>query len=421
MKFFEFDTIREIFSTMRQSKLRTFLTGFSVAWGIFMLIVLLGSGKGLQNGVSSNFSNYAVNMVNVWPRRTNMPYKGFKAYRRLRFRDQDMEMLKNHFPQIDKASGIISLYGSTVSYGKEYGNYGINGVMPDYKDIRMLSIEAGNGRFINNIDMSEERKVVVINQRVADNLFRGEEPLGKYVQIGGIAFMVVGLETKTSNDENGYCYIPHSTAQTIYNRRGYTDEFYFTVTGMDSPEANEAFTLALRKTLARSLIVHPDDTAAIGVWNMAENYVQTMRIFSTIQLFVFIIGLCTLVAGIVGVGNIMVITVKERTREFGIKKAIGASPSNILNSILIESVIITGIFGYIGMVLGIGTLELLSLIMENTTGTGGDGPKVFLNPSVDLNIVLVATGILIASGLLAGYFPARRAVNIKPVEAMRAE
>ena len=421
MKFFEFDTIREIFSTMRQSKLRTFLTGFSVAWGIFMLIVLLGSGKGLQNGVSSNFSNYAVNVVNVWPRRTNMPYKGFKAYRRLRFRDQDMEMLKNHFPQIDKASGIISLYGSTVSYGKEYGNYGINGVMPDYKDIRMLSIEAGNGRFINNIDMSEERKVVVINQRVADNLFRGEEPLGKYVQIGGIAFMVVGLETKTSNDENGYCYIPHSTAQTIYNRRGYTDEFYFTVTGMDSPEANEAFTLALHKTLARSLIVHPDDTAAIGVWNMAENYVQTMRIFSTIQLFVFIIGLCTLVAGIVGVGNIMVITVKERTREFGIKKAIGASPSNILNSILIESVIITGIFGYIGMVLGIGTLELLSLIMENATGTGGDGPKVFLNPSVDLNIVLVATGILIASGLLAGYFPARRAVNIKPVEAMRAE
>jgi len=339
----------------------------------------------------------------------------------LRFRDQDMEMLKNHFPQIDKASGIISLYGSTVSYGKEYGDYRINGVMPDYKDIRMLSIEAGNGRFINNIDMSEERKVVVINQRVADNLFRGEEPLGKYIQIGGIAFMVVGLETKTSNDENGYCYIPHSTAQTIYNRRGYTDEFYFTVTGMDSPEANEAFTLALRKTLARSLIVHPDDTAAIGVWNMAENYVQTMRIFSTIQLFVFIIGLCTLVAGIVGVGNIMVITVKERTREFGIKKAIGASPSNILNSILIESVIITGVFGYIGMVLGIGTLELLSLIMENATGTGGDGPKVFLNPSVDLNIVLVATGILIASGLLAGYFPARRAVNIKPVEAMRAE
>jgi putative ABC transport system permease protein len=269
--------------------------------------------------------------------------------------------------------------------------------------------------------MSEERKVVVINQRVADNLFRGEEPLGKYVQIGGIAFMVVGLETKTSNDENGYCYIPHSTAQTIYNRRGYTDEFYFTVTGMDSPEANEAFTLALRKTLARSLIVHPDDTAAIGVWNMAENYVQTMRIFSTIQLFVFIIGLCTLVAGIVGVGNIMVITVKERTREFGIKKAIGASPSNILNSILIESVIITGIFGYVGMVLGIGTLELLNLIMENATGTGGDGPKVFLNPSVDLNIVLVATGILIASGLLAGYFPARKAVNIKPVEAMRAE
>jgi putative ABC transport system permease protein len=263
--------------------------------------------------------------------------------------------------------------------------------------------------------------VVVINQRVADNLFRGENPLGKYIQIGDIAFIVVGVETKTSNDENGYCYIPHTTAQTIYNRRGFTDEFYFTVTGMESPEANEAFTVALRKALARALVVHPDDTAAIGVWNMAENYVQTMRIFSTIQLFVLIIGLCTLVAGIVGVGNIMIITVKERTREFGIKKAIGASPANILNAVLVESIMITGVFGYIGMILGIGLLELLSLIMDNATSGGADGPKVFLNPSVDLTIVMIATGILIVAGLLAGYFPARKAVNIKPVEAMRAE
>lgn len=419
MKFLEFDTVAEIFSTMRKSKLRTFLTGFSVAWGIFMLIVLLGAGKGLQNGVSANFSNDAVNMVNVWPRRTSMPYQGFKAYRRLRFKDQDLELLKKHFPQIDKASGIISLYGHTVSYGKEYGNYSINGVMPDYKDIRTLKIEAGKGRFINTIDMLKERKVVVINQRVADNLFREEEPLGKYIRIGDIAFLVVGLETKTSNDENGYCYIPHSTAQTIYNKRGYTDEFYFTVRGMDSPQANEAFELALRKTLASSLIVHPDDTAAFGVWNMAETYVQTKRIFSTLQLFVLIIGLCTLVAGIVGVGNIMVITVKERTREFGIKKAIGASPANILTAVLVESIMITGIFGYLGMILGIAVLEVLDLLMDQMAG--GGGPKIFLNPSVDLNIVLIATGILIVSGLLAGYFPAKKAVNIKPVEAMRAE
>lgn len=421
MKFFEFDTITEIFSTMRQSKLRTFLTGFSVAWGIFMLIVLLGSGKGLQNGVTANFSDEAVNMVNVWPRRTNIPYKGFKTNRRLRFRDKDMELLIHTFPQIDKASGLISRYGNTISYGKEYGNYSFNGVMPDYKDIRMLKFEAGNGRFINEMDILEQRKVIVINKRVAENLFRDEQPLGKYVQAGSIPFLVVGVETKASNDENGYCYIPHSTAQTIYNQRGFTDEFYFTVTGMESPEANEAFTANLRKTLARALVVHPDDNAAFGVWNMAENYVQTVRIFLTIQLFVFIIGLCTLVAGIVGVGNIMIITVKERTREFGIKKAIGASPANILQSVLIESIMITSVFGYVGMMLGIGLLEVLGMIMNNAAGSGGDGPKVFLNPSVDLTTVLIATGILIVSGLLAGYFPARKAVNIKPVEAMRAE
>ena len=216
--------------------------------------------------------------------------------------------------------------------------------------------------------------------------------------------------------------MPHSTAQRIYNRADNTDDIYFTVNGLYTGEANEEFGKQIRKTLNRALIVHPDDESAIGIWNQAEDYVQTMNIFSTIDMFVFFIGMCTLIAGIVGVGNIMVITVKERTREFGIKKALGATPGNILISILLESVVITTLFGYLGMILGIGLLELISKAISVGSEAGGEQTvQVFKDPSVDLNIVLLATLILIIAGLIAGYIPARKAVRIKPIEAMRAE
>lgn len=423
MRFFEFDTLNEILATMRENKLRTFLTGFAVAWGIFMLIILLGSGNGLKNGIMSNFNDRATNMMNVWPRQTSMPYKGFKSYRNLKFTNDEITILKSRFPQISRISGHIGRQ-SLVSYKQESGSFSLNGVMPEYKEINNLKIQIGNGRFLNQIDMQQERKVAVLSKKVVDALFKDDKVLGKTVMIDSIPFQVVGIETKNSMDENGYCYIPHSTAQKIYNKGTNTDDIYITVDGLNTKEKNEDFGKQLQSTLCRILIVNPDDTNSIGLWNQASDYVQTMNIFSTINLFVFFIGLCTLIAGIVGVGNIMVITVKERTREFGIKKAIGATPENILLSILLESVVITTTFGYMGMMFGIGLLELISKSMNATTGESGDGKqtiKIFSDPSVSIGTILLATSMLIVAGLLAGYIPARKAVRIKPIEAMRAE
>ncbi len=420
MRIFEFDNFREIIDTMRQNKLRTFLTGFAVAWGIFMLIILLGSGEGLKNGIESNFNERATNTVNIWARRTTMPYKGYKSFRRVRFTNDDLYYLKNLYKEIDKASGHI-YNQATVSYGIENGSFQVEGVMPDMEYIDMLKITSGNGRFINDIDMSQERKVVVITKKTEEILFKGKPAIGEFIDVGGIPFKVIGIDTKESRDENGRMYIPHTTAQKIFNKSIYTDALHFSVMGLYTKKANDDFAEKVRLALSRRHTVHPDDTSAYNIWNQASDYVQTMNIFKTIDLFVLFIGICTLIAGIVGVGNIMVITVKERTKEFGIRKAIGATPISILSSILLESVVVTATFGYIGMMLGIGLLEIINKVLGGGENTGKDSISVFKDPTVDLNIVFMATIILIISGLFAGYIPARKAVKIKPIDAIRSE
>lgn len=420
MRIFEFDNFREIIDTMRQNKLRTFLTGFAVAWGIFMLIILLGSGEGLKNGIESNFNERATNTVNIWARRTTMPYKGYKSFRRVRFTNDDLYYLKNLYKEIDKASGHI-YNQATVSYGIENGSFQVEGVMPDMEYIDMLKITSGNGRFINDIDMSQERKVVVITKKTEEILFKGKPAIGEFIDVGGIPFKVIGIDTKESRDENGRMYIPHTTAQKIFNKSIYTDALHFSVMGLYTKKANDDFSEKVRLALSRRHTVHPDDTSAYNIWNQASDYVQTMNIFKTIDLFVLFIGICTLIAGIVGVGNIMVITVKERTKEFGIRKAIGATPISILSSILLESVVVTATFGYIGMMLGIGLLEIINKVLGGGENTGKDSISVFKDPTVDLNIVFMATIILIISGLFAGYIPARKAVKIKPIDAIRSE
>jgi putative ABC transport system permease protein len=419
MRFIEFDDIQEIIDTMRQNKLRTFLTGFAVAWGIFMLIILLGSGQGLKNGISSNFNDRATNTVNIWGRRTTMPYKGYKAFRRTQLTNSDLPYLKNLFPEIDKISGHV-YWQADVSYKLESGNFEIEGVMPDMVYIDKLKLTAGNGRFLNEIDMKQERKVVVITQKTKDLIFKQEPALGKFITLSGIPFQVVGIDTKESRDENGRCYIPHSTAQKIFNKGVNTDGIHMTVIGLYTKKANDDFAEKVRLAMCRKLIVHPDDTSAFNIWNQASDYVQTMNIFKTIDLFVLFIGICTLIAGVVGVGNIMVITVKERTREFGIRKALGATPMNILGSILLESVVVTSLFGYVGMMLGIGILEIVNKVIGGGNNSK-DSVQVFKDPSVDLRVVALATIILIISGLIAGYIPARKAVRIKPIDAIRSE
>ncbi|MDD4771305.1 MAG: ABC transporter permease [Bacteroidales bacterium] len=418
MRIFEFDTLKEIIDTMRKNKLRSVLTGFAVAWGIFMLMLLLGSGQGLKNGITANFEQRATNMVNVWPRRSSMPYKGLKAFRRLRFDNTDIQWMRQQHPEIEYISGYIG-QSQSVSYNQESGNYNIEGVMPDYQYINNVVIHANEGRFINQMDEMQRRKIVVISDQVANTLFKEQNPIGHWVQIGSIPFQVVGVDRKASTGDQGRCYIPHNTAQLMYNRGLRTDEVYLTVVGLHTIKDNEAFEDRLRAGLNRKHRVHPDDKSAFGVWNQAASYVQTMSIFHTIDLFVLFIGICTLIGGMAGIGNIMVITVKERTREFGIRKALGATPATILTSILLESVVITTVFGYLGMLLGVGSLELVNSLLGS--GSGESRFKVFLNPSVDLNVVLLSTLLLIACGLIAGYIPARKAVRIKPIEAMRAD
>ena len=423
MRLLEFDTLTEILTTMKENKLRTFLTGFAVAWGIFMLIILLGSGNGLKNGVTANFNDRASNTMMLWGGRTTMPYKGLKAYRRVKLTNEHIPYLKNHFPEIDRISGQVDR-SSVVRYGNEFGNFQIYGVQPDYQIISNMNFTTGNGRFLNERDMVMDRKVIVLSKKVATSLFKKENPVGKWVKVDDLNFQVIGVDTKTSFDNEAKCYMPLKTAQKLYHLGNVNDNINISVKGLSTKQENDDFGQKIREAMGRELIIHPDDLNTIGLWNQASDFVQTMSIFSTIDLFVLFIGICTLIAGIVGVGNIMVITVKERTREFGIRKALGATPGTILGSILLESIVITSSFGYFGMMFGIGLLELISFAMNKGQEAAVEGERsfsVFKDPSVDLRIVFIATIILIIAGLIAGYIPARKAVRIKPIEAMRAE
>ena len=398
------------------------LTGLSVSWGIFILIVLLGAGNGLSNGVRSNFNSRATNSVQLWSGKSSMPYHGLMANRTLDFSNRQVKDIDEQLREPDKKSGIIDKQ-STVTYGTEYGNYSLRGVDPTYKDIFNLKFDPEGGRFINEIDLKDHGKVVVIDKKVKEVLFKKEPALGKYVKIGSVMFRVIGINSKKEQYGNPTCYIPFTTAQLIYNPNQKFGSIAMTVNGLDSKAKNDSFNKKLIGVMSRSLYFDPKDEQAIYIRNAQRDYLQTMKIFNGITLFVFIIGIFTLIAGIVGVSNIMLVSVKERTREIGIRKAIGAPPGSILRSIIIESILITGIFGYFGMVLGIGLTELVNYIMVQTAAqsTSENDMTIFMNPTVSLTYVFISTFILIISGIIAGYMPARRAVRIKPIEAMREE
>lgn len=412
---FKLDAIREIVTTLKKNKLRTVLTGLSVSWGIFILIVLLGAGNGLKNGVQSNFAERAINMVRVWSGRTSIPHKGLKTNRFISFKEKQLKSISENLPETDKLSGIVN-HQLDVSYKNEYGNYRIQGVSPSYSELFHLTFIPGNGRFVNELDMMNKNKVCVLDKRVSDILFKGESALGKYVKIGKVMFKVVGINTKNEEWGGSNVYIPFSTAQAIFNPRKDFYSLVFTVDGLKTEEEGDAFNNELRNVLAKDLSFDPQDKQAVWINNSQKDYIETMKIFGGITIFIFVIGIFTLIAGIVGVGNIMLVSVKERTREIGIRKAIGASPASIIKSVILESIIITTIFGYLGMILGMGLMEIISFLIDQSAG-GGMTP--FKDPTVNLSYVLAATAILIVSGIVAGYIPARRAVKIKPIEAMR--
>jgi len=417
---FSINTLQEIFSSLKHNKLRTALTGLSVSWGIFILIVLLGAGNGLKNAVMSNFSDRATNMVEMWPGTTSQPYMGLKSGRRMNFSEKELNSISEKIPEANGQTGVIEKQ-STITYHNEFGSYSVKGVEPSYNQIYNLRFEPQNGRFVNELDSKLRNKVIVLDKKIVEELFKKESALGKYVQVGTVVFKVVGVNSKKERWGNGSAYIPFSTAQLIYNPNRKFGSIAMKITGLETEGANLAFDKKLTNTMSKTMRFDPEDNQALYLRNAQRDYLQTMTIFGGITMFVSFIGILTLIAGIVGVSNIMLVSVKERTREIGIRKAIGAPPSNILRSIILESILITGIFGYVGIMMGIGLTELVNYIMLQTAAASPDDMSVFKNPTVDLSIVFISTLILVLSGVIAGYMPARRAVRIKPIEAMREQ
>ena len=413
---FDLDNWAEIFSTIKKNKMRTFLTGFAISWGIFMFCLLLSSGNGLRNGMMTQFGDRSVNSVEFWGRRTSMPYMGLLQNRRINLDEKDVEFIKNQIPEAETISPIIST-SVNASFGTNSAACFFKGVSADYQKISGAKIIDGQGRFLSEVDIKEKRKVAVINQRMKETIFNNEDAVGKQFLAGTLGFIVIGVYEENTWGNEAQAYIPVSTSQLVYrNGFGY-DDIAFTLTGLTTKEENETFEKKLRENLAALHFFNPEDTRAIGIWNQLENYLQFLGIFNGLSAFIWIIGVGTLIAGIIGVSNIMLISVKERTREIGIRKALGAKPSSILSSILLESVFITSVFGYIGMFLGVGFGELTNSILLNMPTS--EISYIFKNPTIEVKIAVGAVIILIISGLLAGYFPAWRATKISPIEAMR--
>ncbi|MGF7140155.1 ABC transporter permease [Roseimarinus sediminis] len=421
---FDIDKWQEILSTIKKNKLRTFLTGFAVAWGIFMLMVLLGAGNGLSNGVGSNFEGNALNAMWIWSRETSMPHAGFQSGRRIQFTMDDYEAI-SEMDKIDKISARYWIGDRTYSFNNEYGNYNTQSCHPDFMDIEKFEITSG--RFINDIDMKYNRKVMVIGEDIREALFKHVDPIGQILKVGNVPFKVVGVYNELDPREGTrQGLIPISTAQTLFNAGNHIHNLALTTVDVSKAES-EGIEEAIRLLLAKNHKFNPDDQRAIGIYNSLENYIETMKIFSAIKMFVWLIGIGTLIAGIVGVSNIMLIVVKERTKEIGIRKALGATPGSIIGLVLLESILITALAGYVGMFLGISLMEGVNFMMEQQAnaqvGASGDQGemRMFLNPTVDLRIAVSAMLLLVSAGALAGYIPAKRASKVKPIEALHDE
>ncbi len=419
---FDIDKWQEIFATIKKNKMRTFLTGFSVAWGIFMLMILLGSGNGLSNGVSENFMRDAVNAMWLWSGRTSIPYQGLKEGRDIRFTNADYDVLKD-LEGIEYTSGRYYIRGNKFSYGNEYGEYTAITCHPDLQDVE--NIEIVDGRFINQVDINQTRKSVVLGKDIYDALFKDKNAIGEYVRVNNIPFKVVGICREGGGTRHRNAYIPVSTGQKVFNGSNRLHNFALTINAT-TLEESQAIEQRVRETMARKHRFDASDESAMGSYNKLEDVIQTMKIFQAIKIFIWIIGTGTLIAGVVGVSNIMLIVVKERTKEIGIRKAIGASPSSVIGLVLLESILITTVAGYIGLVMGTGLMELINLVVEkqyevSAATNGGNGETIFRNPTVDLGVAMTATLLLVVAGTIAGYIPAKRAARIKPIEALRDE
>lgn len=417
------DIWQEIYGTIKRNKLRTFLTGFAVAWGIFMLIVLLGAGNGLIHAFEKNSSERALNSMRIGAGWTAKSYDGLKEGRRIILENKDLLSTSNNFKNhVITAGATVRQSDVNLSFGQEYVNISLLGVYPNFGEVE--SAKVATGRFINQNDLKERRKVIVLHKKTAEILFSKThtEPIGQFVKAGDVVFQVVGTYNDQGDRGASDAYIPFTSLQTIYNKGTQLNNIIFTVKNLNTVKSNENFEADYRKVIAANHRFDPKDDSAIWIWNRLADYFKTQQASSILRIAIWVIGIFTLLSGIVGVSNIMLITVKERTREFGIRKALGAKPGSILRLVIIESVVITTLFGYIGMVLGIAATEWMNVAFGNQTMDAGVFQQtMFSNPTVDLGVAVQATLTLIIAGTLAGFFPARKAVGIRPIEALRAD
>ncbi|MCV2486273.1 ABC transporter permease [Flavobacterium sp. SH_e] len=413
---FNIERWQEIFEAISKNRLRTFLTGVSVASGIFILVILLGAGKGLQNGIEKQFERDAAGIIEVWSGTTTKEYKGLNPGRQVQFRNSDYNQSVQKFEdKLDLRASTNNYWGQSFAYGKESGNYQFRGVDPDYGGIENLTII--QGRYVNAKDLESNAKVAVIGLKLKTDLLKDREAIGEEILINNISFKVIGVFTDPGGErEETRAYLPLTTVQKTFGGGDKISNLFFTLkktSNYDEALAqSEKFTQDLKDLLKSKNMVAPEDDSGVGVYNSVKDAKQFYDLNLYIRLFFWWVGICTIIAGVVGVSNIMLIIVKERTKEIGIRKALGASPFSIISMILHESIFITTIAGFIGL---LGSLLLLEFV----------GPMVqsefFRNPEVDFGVALTTLILLVFAGAMAGFFPAYRAAKIKPIVALRDE
>lgn len=414
---FSIERWQEIFEGLSKNKLRTVLTGVSVASGIFILVILLGAGNGIQNGIQKQFEQDAANRISVWAGVTQKEYNGLGIGRDIQFRNTDYELATSLLQEhIEYKSAIYSVWSGNIVYKKETGTYRVEGVHPDYQFIENASIV--KGRFINHSDVNNYEKSAIIGQKVASDLFKnGEEPLGKGINISGTIYNVVGVFSDPGGErEESRVFIPISTAQRTYSAGDKIRSMAFTLNKQskfdDAVAKSHEFTQQLETLLKSRHTIAPDDQGALHINNSLEQAKNIYIITGGVQAFFWFVGICTIIAGVVGVGNIMLIIVKERTKEIGIRKALGASPFSIITMVLQEAVFITVIAGFSGLIFGLIVWELIGPSVE---------ADFFTRPEVDFNVAVTTLIILIVAGAFAGFVPAYRAAKIRPIVALRGE
>ena len=413
---FDLERWQEIFENLSKNKLRTFLTGLSVASGIFILVVLLGFSKGIENGVKSQFEQDATNEVSVWTGVTTKGYKGLNPGRRIQLKNSSFDAVEQEYDDyLEYRSKDYMIWGGTINYNNESGNYRIRGTMPDNQFIENADISSG--RFVSQSDLEKRKKVAVIGNKVKQDLFKDEDPINKNIQVFGVNFKVIGVFYDPGGErEESQVYMPLTTAQMVFNAGEDIRNMSFTIKMAENFDeavrTSTAIAEGIEKQLKEIHIVAPDDTSAVRVNNTLEEAKKIYSLIATIQAVFWFVGIGTIIAGIVGVGNIMLIIVKERTKEIGIRKALGAMPMSIVGMILQEAVFVTMFAGLFGLIFGLGLLELV-------------GPQIdsdFIKyPQVDFNIALTTVFLLVVAGAGAGFIPAYRAAKIKPIDALRDE